>query len=343
MNRAARRRAAREAATTAPAQPPAGALPVPGEIRLANPMSENYAAFIVGNAQHCDRVVAEGTAAGQHLVLCGAGPSLAEHAAEWCGQGDQVWGCNSAAMWLHRQGHKVTHAFSVDQTPHMVVEWLDAPPLEYLVASSCHPHLIEHLLQHQRLVTFFHNFVGIPRPPVSWPDENGIERTEAYEYWLYQLLYPGTVVAGAGLNAVTRAIDVALTMGFERITVLGADCALRARRPCPPNVLLGTPEFTRWLTEDVIMHADGGNALASGATPITLSAPIDGRMWYTKPDMAMTALTLVEMVRVHGERIRLVGDTLPNALKDKPEEFLQRLPRLTDSTGKPIPAYTFAG
>lgn len=278
-------------------------------------------------------VVQEGTAKGQHLVLCGAGPSLAEHAAEWCPQGDQVWGCNSAATWLANHGHKVTHAFTVDQTAHMVEEWYDAPDLEYLIASTVHPHLVEHLTTRDRRVRFFHNFVGLAGRPVQWEDADGNLGTAGYEDWLYMTLYPPTVRAGNGLNSVNRAIDVALYMGFDRITLLGADCALRLKAP-PPALPSDHPDYQRWLRESTIMHADGGNALASGATALTMGGEIDGRYWESKVDLIVSAVWLVKAKQVLGDRLTIVGDTLPNALMDKGQDFLDRLPHMTDSTGK---------
>src|SRR5207248_3158097 len=160
---------------------------------LENPMSNNYEAFIVGNAQSCDHVVEKDSAEGQTLVICGAGPSLREEAAEWCPKCDQVWGCNSAMTYLAEHGHKVTHGFTVDQQAAMVEEWVSAPDVEYLLASTVHPHLTEYLISKNRTLRFFHNFVGLKNPPVQWPDENGVDRIEAYEDWLYMLLYPGTV------------------------------------------------------------------------------------------------------------------------------------------------------
>ena len=47
----------------------------------------------------------------------------------------------------------------------------------------------------------------------------------------------------------------------------------------------GPEAHNRWLRESVVMHADGGHALTSGATAITLTGVIDGREWLTKPDM----------------------------------------------------------
>lgn len=279
---------------------------------------------------HCtERFVAEkDSAAGQHLVLCGAGPSLADHAAEWCQQGDQVWGCNSALLWLEGQGHKVTHGFTVDQTPHMLEEWVATPDVEYLLATTVHPNLTELLRHRGRRVRFFHNYAGVQGPPV----EHDGERMD-YEDWLYSILYPPTIRTGSGLNSVNRAIDLALFMGFARITVLGADCALKRLRPPPVGSIAGTPEHRDWLQTGLVMHADGGHAMASGASEMTLDGEIDGRIWTSKPDMLFSAVDLVDVARAHPGRIAFIGDTLVNALMDKPDDFLARMPTMVAANG----------
>lgn len=340
-NRAARRRAERD-----------GAQPVPSEsrtIQLCNPETANFETFIVKNAATCRRipqhpkdepcsndctpVVVGDTAKGQHVIICGAGPSLKENADEWCKQGDQVWGCNSAATWLHKNGYKVTHGFTVDQTAAMCQEWVSAPDIEYLVASTVHPHLLEYLVSKGRRTTLFHNFVGVGQrhPPVEVKPGYVMD----YEMWMYHELYLPTVVTGWGLNSVTRAIGIAHVMGFEKITVLGADCAIRFKTPPPEGYDVHSPEHAEWLRKETIMHADGGHALASGATPVTLTGIVDGRTWLTKPDMAESARWLVELARTF-PKIQLIGDTFPNAIKDKSASFLNRLPRLSDSRGRPV-------
>lgn len=282
-------------------------------------------------------VVQAGSAKGQHLILCGAGPSLADHADEWCKQGDQVWGCNSAVTWLSKNGYNPTHAFTVDQTPHMYLEWREAPDdIEYLVASSIHPHLADMLIDRGCRFRYFNNFVGIRKPPVGWPDANGKEQVMSYEEWIYALLFPGTIQAGAGLNTVTRALDVAAYMDFDRVTVLGADCSIRAKRKPPKGLRLNSPEHKRWLRKNTVMHADGGHALASEATSAVLQATIDDRFWMTKPDMVISAQWLVRMAKASRGKIKLVGDTLPNALYDKEAKFWDRMPALADSDGNRI-------
>lgn len=332
----------------------AAAKPPEPELRLQNPVAHHFRAFIAGNATRCKKVVQQGSAAGKHLVICGAGPSLADNLHPWIDEADEVWGCNSGLVWLHDHGHRVTHGFTVDQTPHMCEEWAEAPDVPYLLASSVHPNLVELLEMDGRDITFFHNYVGIDERPVSYgvckdcdasfgPDEKACPKCQsasivsmamAYEEYMYEALYPPTIRAGSGLNTASRAIDVGLAMGFDPITILGSDCCLRHTRiTTAPQ---GSPEYMDWLRQDVIMHVDGSDALRSGATALVMQAEIDGRMWVTKPDMAITAVWLAEMARHYPTRLNFVGDTLVNAIKDKPEEFFARLPGLTNHKGERI-------
>jgi len=324
----------------------------PPEISLVNPVKEHFEAFIFGNALKCEQVARQNSAIGQTIVICGAGPSLAPHAAKWTARGDQVWGCNSAMPWLLAHGHKCTHGFTIDQTPHMVDEWFDVPDVNYLVASSIHPHLTELLLARGRSLTFFHNYCGIDKPPVAicatcdhdHPDGACLvescsclvyeKTTVLYEDWLYMGLYPGTVRCGSGLNSVTRAIDLALYVGAERVVVLGADCAIQMTAPRPSGAYRGSLAERRWLKDHTVMHADGGDALASGATATTLEGVIDGRVWLTKPDMIISAVWMEKWRRSLGrKKLTFIGDTLPNALQGKDDAFLARLPALVTSDG----------
>jgi len=322
-------------------------------IQLQNPMRDHFKSFIIGNATMCQRVIRPLMYEGQHIVVCGAGPSLADEIEKYAPDADHVWGCNSAATWLYDNGHKVTAGFTVDQQPQMVEEWHSAPPIDYILASSVHPHLTDYLHSKGRKTWFFHNYVGLNERAVELCDcghsqaahsdgackqcECGeyIPRVMKFEDWLYALLYEATIRAGSGLNTATRAIDVAYfaTGPKGKITLLGADCALRVKRKCPTKVKFGTPAHRKWLEEDTVMHADGGSAIASNATHVTLGADIDGRWWESKPDLIISAIWLVNMARVL-PNLEIVGDTLPNALLEKPPEYLARLPHLADADGR---------
>jgi len=264
-------------------------------IRLVNPEAERFGVFIFANALRCERVAEQDSHKGQRLVLCGAGPSLRDGIGPAMdGHDGECWGINSALVWLWNQGHKVTHGFTVDQTLPMLEEWESAPPVEYLLATSVHPNLTDFLTAKGRQVTFFHNFVGM--------------QPKGVEEFMYQRLFPGTCMVGGGLNSVNRALCLALWMGFDPIVILGADCALG------PNDE---------------MHADGGGPEVAGATALILEGEIDGRTWRTKTDMIVSAVDLVRMKRQFGDRLELVGDTLPNALMDKDDAFLNSLPHFT--------------
>ncbi len=266
-----------------------------GLIRPVNPLSsEQFAEHITANAVHCRAVVEPGSAAGQSLVICGAGPSLADTIGRFWG--DQVWACNGALPWLLEHGHRVTHGFTVNQTRDIVVMWERCVGVGFLLASTVCPDLPMVLVD--RPMTWFHNVVDC-----HTQDD------------LYRSLYPETVVAGSGLSAVTRALDVADYMGFSSITVLGADCCLR----------------------DGVMHVGGGRPEDDGCAPAILSGVIDGRTWTMQPDMAVSANWLVRMARNSGGRISLVGDTFPNAIIGKPAEFLERLPHMVTPSGARVP------
>lgn len=323
------------------------ARPPEPQIKLENPVSAHFEDFITRNAPHAHDVIREGSAAGQHVVICGAGPSLAEHAGDWCPNADQVWGCNSAVTWLHQHGHRVTHGFTVDQTGQMIPEWTPVfTDVEYLVASTVDPALTAHLESHDARLRWFHNYVGIDKPDVTWPDRNGVYVRMLYEDRLYQQFYPSTVRVGSGLSATTRAIDAARYMGFAKITILGADCSMRIAS-YPTRILEhGSPEHLRWLQEDTVMHVDGGHALASDASALTMGLIVDpdtsddtirpghGRQWATKVDLMVSAVWLVTFA--HAGIVTLIGDTLPNALMRKDREYLQRLPSFVDANGDPI-------
>jgi hypothetical protein len=52
--------------------------------------------------------------------------------------------------------------------------------------------------------------------------------------------------------------------------------------------------------------------------------------------MLITAVHLERLRRELGrKKLRIIGDTLPNALQDKDEAFLKRLPHFVDGDGEP--------
>lgn len=231
------------------------------------------------------RVAKQGTGKGRTLAICGAGPSLAQHEIT---DVDDIWACNSALTFLLSRGTRVTAAVGIDQSPGLLREWVTAPPVPYLLASSVDPALVAHLQLKHREITFFHNLVGVP-------DELAL-----YKKW------PSTCCVTAGFMVTTRALSLAEWMGYERIDLYGCDCAFGP---------------------DHVTHANGETAEQAYINPGISTGYIDGRKWETRADMLIGAVDLARRARRSGGSVRLIGDTLPNALIDKPEEYLDLVAR----------------
>ena len=218
---------------------------------------------------------------------------------------DHVFACNSALTYLYEQGQRVDAGVAIDSTDVMLREWADPPPVHYFLASSVDPALVRHLQAHDRPVIFFHSYVG-------FPDELNY----------YNQKWPPSVMVGRGYNVVERFIHVAEWMGYDRIDVYGADQAY---------------------AENDITHANGEVATEAYITPMIMSGEIDGRVWRTRPDMLMAAVSLVRAVRKYDGKVRLMGDTLPVALLNKDDAFLDLVCRDLTTNKPPIGADTTNG
>lgn len=266
-------------------------------IELKNPLEGQFRGFCESNRKHASQMVQQGSMRGKVLALCGAGPSLAD--VEPCGAA-VVWACNSAVGYMLGRGWRVDAALGIDQTLGLLREWWITHDVDYLVASSCNPALIDHLAAHDRRLAFFHNAVGF---------EN--ERDYYKTHWPTPAF-----MMGHGATVVPRAIGLALWMGFERIDVYGADCALG------PND---------------VAHADGESAMSAYSHPFISHGVINDREWRSRPDMLLAAVDLARYAQMPGGRIRLMGDTLAAALQGKDNDFLDLVMRRL-APGESLPA-----
>ena len=239
-------------------------------------------------------VLAQNSFEGQTLALCGAGPSLKGQDITGV---DRIFACNSALPYLVDQGVPVTAGVAIDQTLELLEEWKDAPDVPYFVATTCHPKVIRRLREHGRQVIFFHNFVGFSN-----------------EFEWYCRHWPPTLMVGQGYTVVDRFLGAADWLGFTHVDVYGADHAFR-----------GNPERGTPAGDEDVTHADGTLAASAYVNPLILEGEIDGRVWRTRPDMLIAAVHLARRVRDSGGKIRLMGDTLPGALLDKDDAFLDEV------------------
>lgn len=319
-------------------------------VSLEMPNQDHLFEHIKTNARYGREVIGPHSADGKRLVICGAGPSIAQqHDAIRTTPAHQVWGCNSALPYLRDHGLPVTHGITVDMSEEMftdVNEWQRTFPVTYLVSSGVHPKLIPHLKKDNRRVKMFHSFLGIKdpegwTPPPDWIaprdfEKNHPDQFRTYEMYLYTHRYPPTVQVGYGLNTVPRAICLALWMGFKQITVFGADCAVAPDRdPMPPT---DDPGYVPWL-KSLKLYPDG-RADPTQSTPakygdnaVMCEGLILGRRWHTRPDMLVSAKHLVDLVGLYPDRLTLMGDTLPNAILGLPPAergaYLKTIPTLT--------------
>jgi len=243
---------------------------------------------------------------GKTVCICGSGPSLKRSARRIRrGEFDHVWGCNDALRWLTDNGYKCTHGLGIDQSSDLYTGnenekcWVDPPDVPYLLATSVDPKLCDHLRAHGREFTHFHSFIGFDG-----------------EYDLYALLYDYTLISGEGLNCVNRAVGVAEFMGYDKVYVAGMDCAFKR---------LGWREIDGVKVPNYGFHVQGDpvEGIVLQLNPEFLSE-VGGRHWATKPDMLISAISMVATQRRMGSKLELLGDVLPKALRHKDQEFLDR-------------------
>jgi hypothetical protein len=167
---------------------------------------------------------------------------------------------------------------------------------EFILASTVHPNLVDHVLASGQNVRFFHSARG------------GVKD----EFNLYAAFFPPAPIAGSGLNAVNRAVELADWLGYKRIYVCGADNALKG------------DEF----------YADGSPKLDHNDGAVYLTGTVNGRKWRTTPDMLMSATNLTRMVWKYGSKVTLVGNTLPRALSRTTDAFLDKCVRWANDEEK---------
>lgn len=257
-------------------------------IELKNPLEGQFRGFCEANREAgTPTMLRMESAVGKTLAICGAGPSLAKYPVEGV---DTVWACNSAVTYLLNSGVHVDAAVGIDQTAGLLKEWQQTFPVDYYLASSCHPDLVQHVIHTGRSVSWFHNAVG-------FPDEQ--------EY--YKRYWPTPAfMMGHGATVVPRAIGLAIWMGFERIDVYGADCCLGP---------------------DDVAHADGTSAKDAYPDCFISHGVTNGRVYRSRPDMLMSAVDLARFAQHSRGRVRLVGDTLAVALQGKPDDYLDLVMR----------------
>jgi len=316
---------------------------------LCQPNRDDLYDQIKANATLCRQVLQQDSHLGKRLTIVGAGSSLAVHHGDIL-PATEVWACNSALPYLVDRGLPVTHGFCIDQGPDMLKpsEWGRSFDVDYLLASSVYPALAQRLTDEGHRVTWFHNYLGLPNPEgwIAPADFHPDPIHHCYEFWLYCALYPPAPQAGYGLNSVVRAVCLGIWMGFKHITVLGADCAAKPTGVQMPAY--GTPDWVPFL-KSCVLYADGRTAFDAYGPDVTMvQKDMETRLgdlssvtrWHTRSDMVISAQHLANLAKSYAHprpgvptSIQLLGNTLPNAMMDKPRGFFDTFPRLNTASG----------
>ena len=119
---------------------------------------------------------------------------------------------------------------------------------------------------------------------------------------LYKRLFKNADVMGGGYNVVNRAFSAMLYMGISEFVFAGVDCGWREDAPFYVNEIK---------PQKGVDLSDGG--------------AIDGKPWFTRPDMMASAVSLVKQSRLLGVPMSFIGDTMPRSLLVKDDAFLDKM------------------
>jgi hypothetical protein len=249
-------------------------------VKMESAQQPFLADYVTKNGQHDLPILPECSGLGKKLVICGAGPSLdtpeARHELEI--NIGHVWACNSALDWLLAHGQRVTHAITIDAG-----HWWEQTPggIHYVLASVTNPKLVDHLVARGRRVSFIHSFMNFPG-----------------EVTLYRQFWGKAPCLGHGMTVVPRVLNLAIGWcGYQKVVLLGADSAVA--------------------DDDGRFHAGRLDEPEDNASNrLFMEGVVHGRTWHTTPEFLLQAVMLVQDQRALGSRLKIVGDTLPNALSD---------------------------
>ena len=134
------------------------------------------------------------------VSLCGSAPSLMQNLHRLRGD---VMACNAAIPAMHKAGVALHYAMIWDATPEMVRYCIDIPGCEWMIASRCHPSVIDKLLALGQRVTLWH--------------------TGTTEDAMKVVYGPGRLWVLGGPTIATRGPFLLGAMGYRNLHLFGAD------------------------------------------------------------------------------------------------------------------------
>lgn len=236
-------------------------------------------------------------------IVCGSAPSLLQphilaKIRKHVQKGWKIIACKEAIELLRKRKVPVHYSLSMDPTDTQHLKTYLDDGITYLLASSCHPSLFEHVLNGGRPVLVFHSACGwhgnVRRPGTD-------EVVHITETDLYKNMFPNADVMCGGFTVVNRALSMAKYMGFPKVILAGADFGYRA----------GASYYAK------------GAKQKAGNEGIELSdqGKVDGKEWLTRPDLLASAVTVAKQKK-QGHVYQIWGDSLAASLAKKDDKFL---------------------
>ncbi len=231
------------------------------------------------------------------IAIVGLGPSLA-HTWHKLSDYEYIMTTSGAHQYLLSRSILPTWHAEVDYQAHKI-ELMGKPDnrIQYLIASTCHPTIFEHLKQQD--ITVWH------------PLLNPIDELKDYDFGIPD----GEYLINGGANVVLRAMFLSNFLGFNSIELFGFDLSYP---PDHPN-------------EYVIDHPSSRDKIKR----IKLSAP-DGTIYHTTEhmhDYAQQFFFLKKVLEWHGMNIICHGDGM---IADLINKNLTLDDRAKDSMSTPI-------
>lgn len=271
------------------------------------------------------------------VVICSTGPTIMHRAVLdevrrlHVEDGLDVIALKEAIPWIKEQcGIPIRYSVSMDPGGERQVA---RTPIDndviYLVASTCNPVLLDHLLDHGCRVHIFHNACGYKEAQtvsgfyidlkedgaiVSGKFELKTLKGRSFcpiatamltEADVYVRDFPSGDIMQGGFTVTNRAIAVCKYFGYPRVVCAGTDFG--------------------WRDEGRISHyADIVKVEPTPAAILCDEGKIDGKKWYSKPDQLASAVQLAKEAR-RGE-MEFIGDVLPKAMADHAsDDYLDRI------------------
>lgn len=276
--------------------------PTGPKIRFVNPNTDNYDRNIRfygelnknGVPMIKQGMLPEGSTA----IIVGSGPSLRSKETidgirAAVKEGAIVFACKAAIKFLYNRGIHIDYGVSMDPGAHIAKSSkIFKAPGITHIIATTSDPALYEYLKDEN-VMLFHSATGYKE-----------------ETSLYKELFEQADVMGGGYNVVNRAVSAALYMGAFKIILAGTDCGWR---------------------EDQEMYVDGPTHRQG--VDMSDNGMVDGTPWITRPDMLASGVALAKLAKSLGEeRMTILGDVLPAALRKKDDAFLKQCASFIDQS-----------